>query len=113
MNKLIKELNNNNFNDTVKGYPNLMAVQFGAPWCGTCGTVKSHLGELSMDTRGEGKWAIGYVNVDEAPETAHEFGVMSIPTVIFFKGGEVVRRFTGTRPYEAVEEMFLELAEVE
>ena len=78
-------------------------VDFWATWCGPCRMLSPVVEEVSQahaDTL-----AVGKVNVDECPELAQQFGVMSIPTLILFKDGEVVDKRIGYQPKDALEEM--------
>ena len=69
-------------------------VDFWAPWCGPCRMVGPVIEELSEECLNV-KFAT--VNVDEEPELAEKFGIMSIPTLMLFKNGEVAKRVTGAR----------------
>ena len=77
----------------------LMMVDFWASWCGPC----RMLGPVIEDLAGqyEGKAVVGKVNVDDEQELAIRYGVMSIPTVIFFKDGKEIDRKVGVMPPEA------------
>ena len=71
-------------------------LDFWASWCGPCRMLSPVIDGL--DKKYEGKAVIGKVNVDEEQELAIRYGVMSIPTVIYFKNGLEVKRFTGVQP---------------
>ncbi|MDD6317284.1 MAG: thioredoxin [Succinatimonas hippei] len=88
----ITELTGVNFDDEVVNSPKPVLVDFWATWCGPCRMVSPIVDELSgeMDNVKFCK-----VNVDEASDLAAKFGVMSIPTLIVFKGGEAVARQVG------------------
>ncbi|MDF2937716.1 MAG: Thioredoxin domain protein [Paenibacillaceae bacterium] len=73
-------------------------VDFGALWCAPCRRLEPILEEL--DRQWDGKVPIFQVNVDESPESAAAYGVMSMPTVIVFKDGQPVRKLVGLRPAE-------------
>ncbi len=73
-------------------------VDFYADWCGPCKMLTPVIEELAGEY--EGKVKIGKVNVDEAGATAGKYGVMSIPTIIFFKGGEIADQAVGFVPKE-------------
>jgi len=68
-------------------------VDFWAPWCSPCRMIAPVVEELAVEF--DGKVKVGKVNVDENREIAHEYGVMSIPTLIIFKGGSAVDRIVG------------------
>ena len=75
-------------------------LDFWAPWCGPCRMVVpivEQIAEAREDI------VVGKVNVDEQPELASQFGVMSIPTLVVLKDGQVVNQAVGARPREAIE----------
>jgi thioredoxin 1 len=78
----------------------LTLVDFWAPWCGPCRMVAPVLEEVDQEMGDKVK--IVKVNVDENPETASKFGVMSIPTLLVFKNGELVDKTIGYQPKEAL-----------
>jgi len=88
------ELNAGNFADTIK--EGVTLVDFWAPWCGPCRMIAPIIEELASDY--EGKATIAKVNTDESPEVAGQFGIRSIPTVLFFKDGELVDQIIGAGP---------------
>jgi len=90
------ELNAQNFADTVKNNE-VVVVDFWAPWCGPCRMIAPIIEELSEEYKEKGV-VVGKVNTDEAPEIAGQFGIRSIPTVIFFKNGEAVDAMIGAAP---------------
>lgn len=73
-------------------------VDFYADWCGPCKMLGPVIDELAKEY--DGKVKIGKVNVDDAGSIAGNYGVMSIPTLIFFKGGEIVDQAVGFLPKE-------------
>ena len=75
-------------------------VDFWAPWCGPCHIVGPIVEEIAKEY--EGKLKVGKLNVDEAPKTASQYRVMSIPTLSIFKGGERVDTVVGAMPKEAI-----------
>ncbi len=75
-------------------------VDFWAVWCGPCQMVGPILSEIAEEN--EGKIKVGKVNVDEQPELAQQFGIMSIPTMMVFKGGEKVNQQVGAVPKEEI-----------
>ena len=68
-------------------------VDFWAPWCGPCKMIAPFLEELAKDF--EGKVKIGKLNVDDNPKVASHYGIMSIPTIIFFQEGKIMEQVTG------------------
>ena len=84
--------NLNSFEEALKG-DKLVVVDFWAAWCGPCRMLAPMIEDL--DKKYEGKAVIGKVNVDEEQELAIRYGVMSIPTVIFFKNGQEIGRKVG------------------
>ena len=76
----------------------LSMVDFWASWCGPCKMLSPVIDSLAQQF--EGKVLVGKVNVDEEPELARQFGVMSIPTVVFLKNGKEVDRKVGVMPPE-------------
>ena len=88
-------VNRNNFNQEVLNSDKPVLLDFWAPWCGPCRMVSPVVDEIAAE-RGDIK--VGKVNVDEQPELAAQFGVMSIPTLVVMKGGKVVNKMVGARP---------------
>lgn len=78
-------------------------VDFYADWCGPCKMIAPVVQEVAADM--EGKALIGKVNVDEARATAQKYGVMSIPTLVVIKNGQVVDKTIGFAPKAKLEEM--------
>ena len=88
-------INKNNFQNEVLDSGKPVLLDFWAPWCGPCRMVSPIVDEIAAE-RGDIK--VGKVNVDEQPELAAQFGVMSIPTLVVMKGGKVANQMVGARP---------------
>ena len=91
----VTNINKNNFQNEVLNSEMPVLLDFWAPWCGPCRMVSPIVDEIAAE-RGDIK--VGKVNVDEQPELAAQFGVMSIPTLAVMKGGKVVNQMVGARP---------------
>ncbi|MFH1803046.1 MAG: thioredoxin [archaeon] len=92
----VKELTADNFNDFVKGEK--VVIDFWAPWCGPCKMMGPIFEEAAEEVKDTVKF--GKVNVDESSDLAQRFGVMSIPTLMFLRDGEVVDKLVGVLPKE-------------
>ncbi len=94
----ISHLTDQNF--TAETGSGLVLVDFWAPWCGPCKMIAPVLEELDAEMGDKVK--ITKLDVDDNPQTAANFGVMSIPTLLVFKNGEVVDKVVGFQPKEAL-----------
>jgi thioredoxin 1 len=83
------------FDETVGGAETPVIVDFWAEWCGPCKMIAPTLEEIA--TEQDGKLTVAKLNVDDNPDTARRFEVMSIPTLLVFKGGEPVKRLVGAK----------------
>lgn len=95
-------LNDSNFDAEVLQYKGVAMVDFWAPWCGPCRMLAPVVEELAGEYAGKVK--VAKLNVDEAPDTSTQFGVSSIPTLIFFKDGKVVSQTVGLQTKSALQE---------
>ena len=95
-------INLNNYRQEVLNSDKPVLLDFWAPWCGPCRMVVPMV-EAIADERPDIK--VGKVNIDEEFELARQFGVMSIPTLVVMKDGQVVRQATGARPKHQILEL--------
>jgi len=102
-NGAILEVTDGNWADEVDGNEGLTMVDFWAVWCGPCRMVAPVVEELAGEYREKGL-KVGKLDVDSNPETTVRFGVRSIPSILFFKGGELVDKVVGAVPRQHLEE---------
>ncbi len=91
-----------NFDSEVLKASGPVVVDFWAEWCGPCRMIAPVLEELSGSL--DGKVKIVKLNVDESPATAQKYGIMSIPTLMIFKNGEMASRQVGAAPRQKLEQ---------
>lgn len=94
-------LNNDNF-DQVRNNEGVALLDFYADWCGPCRMVLPLVDEIARERE---DLLVGKINVNENPELAREFGILSIPTLIVIKDGEIVNRVSGARSKEQILEL--------
>ena len=94
MSALVSSITDAEFKATVA--EGVTLVDFWAPWCGPCKLVAPVLDELAGELQGKAR--IAKVNVDDNPEVAGSFGIMSIPTLLLFKDGKTVGKLVGAQP---------------
>jgi thioredoxin 1 len=94
-------LSDDNFESEIsKKDAGLLLVDFWATWCAPCRAVAPILEELSKEYKGRAR--IGKLDVDNCPGTAAKYGIMSIPTLLLFKDGEVAEQIVGAQPRDAI-----------
>ena len=94
----VLHVNQENFDKLINQSALPVLVDFWAPWCGPCRMLGPILDELAAED--EGKVIIAKVNVDEEMDLAARFGVVSIPTMVFFRDGKREERLVGVQPKE-------------
>jgi thioredoxin 1 len=90
---MIKKVTSDSFKTDVLASDKPVLVDFWAAWCGPCIAMEPTMEEMAKEF--EGKVDVAKLNVDENPDVAQQFGVMSIPTMYIFKGGQPVDRLVG------------------
>jgi thioredoxin 1 len=94
------EFNDKNFQTDVINSTLPVLVDFWAPWCGPCRIVDPVVEEIAGEY--DGRLKVGKLNTDESREVAAKYGIMSIPTIMIFKNGEVKARIVGAQPKRAI-----------
>ncbi len=95
---MVKKVNKENF-DSVKESDRTVLLDFYADWCGPCRMVSPIVDEIASE---HPEYLVGKIDVDDEPELAHRFGIVSIPTLIVLRNGETVSKVTGARPKESI-----------
>ena len=95
-------INKNNFQNEIMDSEKTVLLDFWAPWCAPCRMVVPIIEEIASE-RPDIK--VGKIHVDEQPELASKFGIMSIPTLVVMKNGKIVTKVSGARSKKAILEM--------
>ncbi len=102
---LLDEVDNAELNKVLLAEDRGVIIDFWGTWCQPCRTIRPHLERLAND-HSDG-WRVVAVHVDEQPDLAERYDVMSTPTLIFVRGGDEIHRITGASPPSAIEEAML------
>lgn len=99
-----------NFNEKIKSSDKMILVDFWAPWCGPCKALAPALEDASNEL--DDKILVLKINIDENPEAPSRYGIRGVPTILFFKAGEVVDEQVGALPksklYEKIEQVYFQ-----
>lgn len=93
-------LSEDNFDEEVRKTDKKVLVDFYADWCGPCKMMAPAIEKIAEEVVEYAK--VGKVNVDDSPEIAEEFGIMSIPTLLIFENGEVIHKHVGVTDKETL-----------
>ncbi|MEF3280695.1 MAG: thioredoxin [Elusimicrobiota bacterium] len=96
-----------NFEKEVINFNGVVMVDFWAPWCGPCRMLAPIVDEISKEY--EGKAKVVKLNTDENPQTAAEYQISAIPTLLFFKNGKLSKELVGVLPKEEIKKTLDEL----
>jgi len=96
-------LTEQSFDEALVATQGLVMIDFWAEWCGPCRAIAPVLEELAEAS--EGRVTLMKVNIDENPGLAARYGIRSIPTILFFKGGAVVERVVGAAPKAVLQDI--------
>ena len=104
MKNMAREINFDDYNNEIVKSEKLVLIDFFATWCGPCKMMLPILEELSNEY--EGRIVVGKLDVDENPETCEEYGIMNIPTMLFFNTGGLVNRHVGACRKQQLAQIF-------
>ena len=99
---MVLEFDDSNFEAEVLKSETPVVVDFSATWCGPCQQLSPIIDQLAGDY--EGRVKVGKVDIDKAQSTAATYGIMSVPAVLYFKGGEKVDQHIGLNPKSVYQE---------
>lgn len=97
---MVTELTDSNFNSTVQGAKVPVLVDFSASWCQPCKALAPTIDKVATEYKS--KLDVYKVDIEKAPESAEAYGIISVPTCIFFKDGKQVESFTGNADLRTV-----------
>ena len=107
MSDLIKEVTDQTFGNEVLKSSSPVLVDFWAPWCGPCRMLTPILTKLASQY--EGKLKMVKLNIDDNPDTATTYNISAIPTLLLFKGGQLVNQITRVKPPEELKKIIDEV----
>jgi len=96
-------VNDSNFEEIVLKSELPVMVDFWAEWCAPCRAIAPYVEQIA--TEYEGKAVVGKVNIEQSPDVANNFGIRNIPTILFFKSGELVNKHVGMTSKSALANM--------
>lgn len=105
---MAKVLNSSNFQSEVLDNEGVTLVDFTASWCGPCKMLSPVIEELSKEVTGTTK--VFKVDVDASGDLARQYGIMGVPTMLFFKGGKAVDKIVGFQPKPAIQSKLNQLS---
>ena len=94
------EIDDTNLEEQLLKSEKLALLDFGGQWCQPCKKLEPILAELANEY--DQQIVVGHCDVAKGPETAKRFGIMGVPTVVFFKGGQEIDRFVGLMPRDKI-----------
>lgn len=100
---MAQNLTDSNFQQEVLEFDGVVLIDFWAEWCGPCKAIAPIIEEIAEKYKDNPKVKIGKVDVDENPQTQSKYRILSIPSLLIFKEGEVVHSLVGIRPQEELE----------
>lgn len=97
---MVREINDNNFENIVINSENLSIVDFWAPWCGPCRKMSAVIDEVANEF--EGKVNVCKINTDENMKSAKEYSISGLPSILIFKDGKPIERLVGLMPKDTL-----------
>lgn len=104
---MVIELNDNNFDEIVFTTEQPVMVDFWAVWCAPCRAIAPYVEQIAIEY--EGRAVVGKVNIEQSPDIANKYGIRNIPTILFFKGGQLVNKNVGLSPKSTLANMLNDL----